>query len=281
MSNSLLGLPKDSTIKMLPKRTSSVTNMLKHKTSVSNKPKQKVKDVGNKTRKPKSMRVQKRQPVKVAKQTTMRSGAKKMLATQKGKSTTASQRLKHVDQAIDDVALGHVCVNGQDNPDVTSLVAGPVTTPVNTCPGQGSNMMYNGGNVVTLQECAADAEVHAAKNDRLLRNGNTMNATNVNQQDAAANVELQQRPIFNERDLSNALRSVFGSFSNGPGQSQVSVGIAPRNGDGRPMTSPRDAVPTSTNMPATSSGTTVTMSTVPNPNEGPVDLSMPQQNVVH
>ena len=145
------------------------------------------------------------------KQTSIRSSVKKMLAVQKGKSTTASQRLRRVDQVIDDVASGHVCVNGQDNSDATSLVAGPVMTPVNTCPTQRSNIAHNGGNVMTLQECAADAEVHTAENDRLLQGGNTANATNVNQQDAM-NVELQQRPIFNERDLSNALRSVFGSF---------------------------------------------------------------------
>ena len=59
------------------------------------------------------------------------------------------------------------------------------------------------------------------------------------------------------------------------------MGIAPRNGDGWPMTSPRDAVPTGTNMPATSSGTTITMSSVPSPNEGPVDLSIPQPNASH
>ena len=265
---------------MSPKRTLSVTNMSKRKTSVSNKLKQKVKDVDNKTTKPKSKRVQMRQPAKVMKQTTMRSGVKKSLAAQKGRSTMASQRLRHVDQVIDDVALGHVCTNGEDNPDATLLVAGPVTTPVNTCPTQWSNMADNGGNVMTLQECAADVEVHAVENDRLLQNGNTMNATSVDQQDVP-NVELQQRPIFNEWDLSNALKSVFGSFSNVPGQSQVSVGMAPRNGDGRPMTSPRDAVPTGTNIPAISSGTTITMSSVPSPNEGPVDLSIPQQNASH
>ena len=307
-----------------------LTNMLKRKMSVNNKSKQKVKDVGDRTTKPKSKRVQKKQPAKIVKQTMIKSGVKKMLTAQKGKSTTASQRLGHVDQVIDDVALGHVCVNGQDNPVATSLVAGPVTTPVNTCPTQWSNTAHNGGNVMTLQECAADAEVHL------------MNATNVNQQDVtcvelrqrpifnerdlsnalrsvfgsfkiwqlltslsvqstsslhqilslfasqflqvasfASSVELRQRPIFNERDLSNALRSVFGSFSNEPGQSQVSVGIAPWNGDGRPMTSPRDAVPTGTNMPATLSGTTINMSSVPSPNEGPVDLSIPQPNASH
>ena len=265
---------------MPPKQTSSVTNMSKCKTSVSNKLKQKVKDVNNKTTKPKSKRVQKKQPAKVVKQTSIKSSVKKMLMAQKGKSMTASQRLMYVDQVIDDVASGHVCTDGQDNPDATSLVAGPVTTPVNTCPTQRSNMAHNGGNVMTLQECAAGTEVHTAENDRLLQNGNTMNATNVNWQDAA-NVELQQRPIFNERDLSNALRLVFGSFSNGPGQSQVSVGIAPWNGDGQPMTSPRDAVPTGTNMLATLPGTTVTISIVLSLNEGPVDLSMPQQNMVH
>ena len=239
-----------------------------------------MKDVDNKTTIPKSKRVQKKQPAKVVKQTSIRSGVKKMLAVQKEKSTTSSQRLRHVDQVIDDVASGHVCDNEQDNPDATSLVAGPVTTPVNTCPTQRSNMAHNGGNVMTLQECAADVEVHAVENDRLQQNGNTMNAISVSQQDVP-NVKLQQRPIFNERDLSNALRSVFGSFSNVPGQSQVSVGIAPRNGDGQPMTSPRDAVPTGTNMPATSSGTTVTMSSVSSLNGNPVDLSMPWQNAVH
>ena len=195
----------------------------------------------------------------------MRSVVKKSLAAQKGKSATASQRLRHVDQVIDDVASGHICINGQDNPDAISLVAGPVTMPVNTCPTQRSNSAHNGGNVMTLEECAADVEIHA---------------TSVNQQDAT-NVELQQRPIFNEQDLSNALRLVFSSFPNRPGQSQVSVGIAPQNGDGQPMTSPRDAVPTGTNMPVTLSGTTVTMSSVPSLNEGPIDLSMPQQNTVH
>ena len=177
----VLKLLKERSIKMPPKWKSSATNMLKRKTSADNKPKQKVKDIGNKMTKPKSKGVQKRQPAKVVKQTTMTSSAKKMLATQKGKSTMASQRLRHVDQVIDDVASGHVCVNGQDNPDATSLVAGLVKTPVNTGPTQRSNIAHNGGNVMTLQECAADAEVHTVENDRLLQSGNTVNATTVNQ----------------------------------------------------------------------------------------------------
>ena len=70
---------------MPPKRTSSVASMSRCKMSVNNKMKQKVKDVGSKTRKPKSTRMLKRQPAKVVKQTTMRSGIKKMLVAGKGK----------------------------------------------------------------------------------------------------------------------------------------------------------------------------------------------------
>ena len=90
-------LELDRVDEMPPKRTSSVTRVSKHKTSVKNKSQQNVKDVGDKTTKPKSKRVQKRQPAKVMKQTTIRSRMKKMLAAGKGKSTTASQRCRHLD----------------------------------------------------------------------------------------------------------------------------------------------------------------------------------------
>ena len=98
------------------------------------------------------------------------------------------------------------------------------------CPVQGLNLAHNGGNVMTLQDCVADAEGHASENDRSVQNGSTMNMTGASQQDET-NVELRQRTIFNERDLSNVLRSVFGSLSNVSRQSQVSVGMAPRNSD--------------------------------------------------
>ena len=198
---------------------------------MNNKLKQKVKAVVDKTTKRKSKRVQKRQPAKVVKQTTMQSGIKRMLAAGKGKSTTTSQRLRHLDQVIDNVASGCVCADEQNNPDGTSLVAGPVTTSVNTCPVQGSDSAHNGGNVMALQDCVANAEAHAAENDRVLQNGRTINTTRVSHQDGT-NVKLQQRPILDERDLSNALRSVFGSLSNVSGQNQVSVGMAPQNSDG-------------------------------------------------
>ena len=207
-------------------------------------------------------------------------GMKKMLVAGKEKSTMASQRLRHLDQVINDVTSGCVCIDGQDNPDGTSLVAGPVTTSADTCPVQRSNLIHNGGNAMALTECIVDAEVHAAENDRSLLNGSTMNTTGVSHQNGT-NAELRQRPIFDEHDLSNALRSVFGSLSNVSGQSQVSVGMAPWNSDGPPMTSPRDAIPTGANIPASSPSATVTIGSVPSINGGPINLSVPQQNTVH
>ena len=151
---------------------------------------QKVKDVGSKTTKPKSKRVQKRQPAKVMKQTTIRSGVKKMLAAGKGKSATASQRLRHLDQVIDDVTSGCVCIDKQNNPDGTLLVAGPVATSVNMHPVQGSNSAHNGGNVMASQDCIVDAEAQVTENDRSPQNGSTMNMTGASQQ-YGTNVELQ------------------------------------------------------------------------------------------
>ena len=203
-----------------------------------------------------------------------------MLAAGKGKSTTTSQRLRHLDQVIDDVASGYVCADEQNNPDGMSLVAGPVAPSVNTCPVQGSDSAHNGGNVMALQDCVTNAEAHAAENDRVLQNGSTINTTRVSHQDGT-NVELQQRPIFDERDLSYALRSVFGSLSNVSGQNQVSAGMAPWDSDGPGMTSPRDAIPTSANIPASSLSATVTIGSVLSINGTPIDLSVPQQNTVH
>ena len=57
--------------------------------------------------------------------------------------------------------------------------------------------------------------------------------------------------------------------------------MAPRNSDVLSMTSPRDAILTSTNIPASSPSATVTIGSVPSINRGPIDLSVPQQHIVH
>ena len=61
----------------------------------------------------------------------------------------------------------------------------------------------------------------------------------------------------------------------------MSVGMAPWNSDGPGMTSQRDAIPTSANIPASSPSATVTIGSVPSIDGTPIDLSVPQQNTVH
>ena len=97
--------------------------------------------------------------------------------------------------------------------------------------------------------------------------------------------------IFSEQDLSNALRSVLGgNLSDISGLSQVSVGMVTRTGNvEQSMTSPRDVMPTSSNVSANlpdgdqahSSDTTVTITSMPSVNGQPVDLSVPPSNAVH
>ena len=48
-----------------------------------------------------------------------------------------------------------------------------------------------------------------------------------------------------------------------------------------PMTSPRDAIPTGANIPASSPSATVTIGSVPSINGGPINPSVSQQNTVH
>ena len=147
------------------------------------------------------------------KQTTIRSGLKK-LAAQKKKSVMMSVKRRHIDQIIDDFSSGCVNGNGQIQSDLVKLMDDETNT-VTPVPLQNAvwnvsssgTRNGNGGNVMVLPQNIAGVEVHASADHEQLsgscRDENVPNSCEVGQKSTLAQTANTVRPNVTEVNWAN------------------------------------------------------------------------------
>ena len=155
---------------MPPKRQQNRTILSRRLTGASVKSKRKEKTHDDERVKPKSKRVRDMKPAPILKQSSMRTGLRKLTA-QRDKFAMTSVKRRHLDQIIDDVGSGRVCGNGQTLSDSVELSDDPTNTgtPVQIRGVSRSASLIlprngNSGNVMALPRTIASVEVHALDN---------------------------------------------------------------------------------------------------------------------